>query len=637
MTKSLEFDFLGLYDAILKDVVAYFPNDRKSVERDFTRLTLLHRTRGMPTFTMDLPALGKLLDKSLAKGLLDLEHANLSYRRRPGSRIPRLFQGLWLRLFDDYGSLKADIDPNAVFFLRTLLYCGKNLEWDCAPRYLYEATKEFFDIEAQIPPPSSFWDDGVGVPSDHSLPHLHDLVGQDLGSGLFPSRDQAYEPLLDAIQRSADRISGLIGIFCADDVRFRHGPGSVSDLRSGSYKYRFPSWSPRLDTHFPYDRYGITGFDLMDRLQPDGLEYASLEGHSKLIAVPKTQKGPRLIASEPTANQWIQQGVRDFLYRRVAETPISLSLTFESQEPNQRLARVGSEDGAFATVDLKSASDRLSCYVVERVFRKNQPLLEVFAACRTRYMSNDIDHKRPSLIKLRKFTTQGSALTFPVQSLVFLAVVLGVGRYLEPRSSYEELSRRVRVFGDDIVLPNSWEPLATKALSLLGLKVNQTKTFSEGNFRESCGMDAWRGHDVTPPHVTMKAIESDARTVASNVAVSNNFHKKGLWNAADWVRSTIRLGQKILVVGQSSGVFGFTSFGPAPIPSSIRWNEGLHRDEARALVVVAKAKRVKQDTAASLLQYFTEEPDPYVKYESGVAVAGVPGYRSAWVPITELG
>lgn len=633
MTRSLAFDFLGLYTAILRDIAAYYPNDRVEWDRDISNLTRLYQTRGQAIFTMDLPALGKALDMSLSKNRLCLDNLNLSGSRYPGSKIPRLFWGLWSRVFDE-GGLRANVDPNDVLFLRTLLYVGKNLKWECSPRYLFEATGEFYDIEARIPPPSQIWEtDGSDV-DHHLLGHLHDLARDATSSELFPDGDSSVRLMLDSVQRESDWVAGQLGSFDPELYRFRHGPGSVSDLRSGEFKYEFPNWSRRLSCLFPYDRFGLTGIGMLDRIGPDGLGHCEDEQCSRLIAVPKSQKGPRLIAAEPTCHQWVQQCIRDFVYTNVQRTDLSLSVRFNDQTANRDAAVAGSLSGDLATVDLKSASDRLSCYVVQRVFRKNISVLGAMIACRTRWISNEIDQKRPKLHKLRKFSTQGSALTFPIQSLVFLSAALGVGRCLEPRLSRRDCLRKVRVFGDDIVVPTQWVGALILVLTRMGLMVNQTKTFTEGNFRESCGMDAWMGYDVTPPHVSMKPIKSEPSSVSSNVAISNNFYKKGFWNAASWLSDQLPWG--IPVVGSRSGTFGFTTFGAVPDHPHTRWNKDLHFMEAQVLAVVAKARRVKQEAAGALLQYFTEEPSPYIEYESGVPVAGVPVFKHAWVPVASL-
>lgn len=643
MTRIQAYDFLGLYTSILADVSAYHPKDQIKWEQSIESLTHLYQTRGQPIFTIDLPALGKLLDRSLATGFLVL-NGNLT-KPIKGTKIPRLFSGLWMKLFDNSGILKADIDPNDVFFLRTLCYVGKNLEWNCSPRYLYETVKEWYDVESQLPVPSPYWDGDSSLPvSDLSdFHHLDRTGGAEPMFALRPQpEDNEREPgyfrdLLLSVQRDADRMAASLGEYIPEGYAFRHGPGAVSDLRRGSYKYSFPSWSPRLETNFPYDRFGLSGMGLLEVLDVDGIDYFSKEEASKLIDVPKTQKGPRLIAAEPTCHQWVQQSIKDFLYSRVKETYIGSSVHFDDQKENQEYARLGSIDGSFATIDLKSASDRLSCSVVERVFRRNPFLLECMRDSRTRYIRNGIDKKQPELHKLRKFSTQGSALTFPVQSLVFFSIAMGVGRHHSPRKSTRELAKLVRVFGDDIIVPEVWVDDVIAVLHALGLKVNESKTFREGNFRESCGFDAWQGYDVTPPHITRMTLRSNPMTVASNVAISNNFHRKGLWSAASWIMTRDMPGE-IPVVHDSLGEFGFKSFTGSKYgaTSKTRYNTNLQRFEVRTLAIVARVKVQKQNSPAALLQYFTEEPDPYIDYESGVAVGGVPVFKHAWVDVSRF-
>lgn len=640
MIKGSDFDFIGLYTAILDDIRMYFPNDRVEWDRDLKRLISLYEHQGKAVFTIDLPALGKILDRSLADGLLRFQGTvNHSGPRHRKSEIPRLFWGLWSRLFDDAGCLKDDIDPNVVLFLRTLLYVGKNLKSECSPRYLYETIGEFYAIEAGLPPPSQVWDSDGSDVSGFSLGHLSDLAEpRSHQPVLFRRTDGTDTELLDAIQRLADKVSTSLGWFDPSQLTFRHGPGAVSDLPRDSYKYAFPSWSVRLESHFPYDLCGTTALG-QGEFSTDYDRPKDSETHSELIAVPKSMKGPRLIAKEPTCHQWAQQGIRLWLEDRLNRTLIGTSINFRSQEVSQNLALQGSEDGSVATIDLKSASDRISCSVIQRIFRRNPILLGAMISCRTRYLRNTVDKTRDSLIKLRKFSTQGSALTFPVQSILFTIVAIAVGKQLEPRRSEESLARSVRVFGDDIIVPNHWEPHVRYALEILGLKVNTTKTFSRGNFREACGMDAFQGHDVTPPHILTAYVESDPGSLGSLVAVSNNFYKKGFWIASNWLASTIphRIRRKIPVVSSSSGGFGFLSHVGSKVPPTLRrWNTYLHRWESRLVQVYARTTTKKQDHPAALLQWFTEAPPPWFDYESGVAVGGVPAIRHAWVPDEDL-
>jgi hypothetical protein len=641
MTKGSGFDFIGLYAAILKDIAAYFPIDQREWDRDLSRITTLFQTRGPAFSTMDLPQLGKALDKGLSSGALNVRGMPLSGPTHAHSMIPRLFRGLWKRVFDDSGCLRADVDPNVVLFLRELLYVGKNFKSECAPRYLFEATEEFFHVDSQLPSPSSIWDgDGSDVVprNDHAMRDF--VTGRTSDSIGFFDESSRLVPVLDTVQIVADRISGVFSGFDPGLLHFKHGPGAVSDLGRGEYKYTFPNWAPRLEYNFPFDISASTSLEIREVDPSLGYGWDSYEPHSVLIAVPKTMKGPRLIAKEPTCHQWIQQGIRDFLYQKVAHSWMGNCVNFFDQEPSRLSALQASLTGKYATIDLKSASDRISCSLVERYFRRNPGLLSAMVACRTRFLSNPIDKRGPSLLKLRKFSTQGSALTFPIQSIIFLGICLGVGTHLNPTLNFYKLARQVRIFGDDLIIPREWEPLVREVLSSLCLRVNLTKTHADGYFRESCGMDAYRGYDVSPAYVLAAPVESDPATVASALAVSNNFYKKGFWNTMAWLERSMPRGilNRIPVVKTTSGLFARVSFGKSCLPKSsrTRWNHSLHYDEFSSLTIVAKQKKTRTDTVANLLQFFTEEPPPNIRFESGLVTAGVPLLRNAWVRLSEV-
>jgi hypothetical protein len=520
---------------------------------------------------------------------------------------------------------------------------------DCPPKYTYSTIEEFYNVESELPVPSEFWEQNSGTEVEDHPTDFGSLVDYHIGNDdlfhVFSDRGpDGIFPVLALCQQFADRVVGQLGVCDPEYLTFKHGPGAVSDLSNREYKFDFRFWGSRLEADFPYDRYGTSSgrFEEVSIGGYDDIEFN--EFASRLHDVPKTQKGPRLIAAEPVSHQWIQQGLRGFLYDYVERegSLLGSSITFRSQEPSRKLALAASLDGSLCTIDLKSASDRLSTQLVQRIFRKNPDLLRYFASCRTRYIENLRDLKSPRLHKIRKFTTQGSALTFPVQSYVFAILSIGVGKYLHPSKSWRALGKMVRVFGDDIIVPTSWEPTLREVLHLVGLRVNPTKTHTEGNFRESCGMDAFRGYDVTPAYVTRTPQKSKPRSVASNLACSNNFYRKGYWHAAEFVASTIR-NRFTPIVGLTAGVLGLVTFGEVPTPSITRWNRSLHRNEARIQHICARQRVAKQGTDGNLLQYFTEkvvlEPDflkPRLDLGTGRVSSGDPVIRTAWVPMEEL-
>jgi hypothetical protein len=286
--------------------------------------------------------------------------------------------------------------------------------------------------------------------------------------------------------------------------------------------------------------------------------------------------------------------------------------------------------------------------------------LDAFHAVRTRWLVNKIDKKQPEYIKLRKFTTMGSALTFPVQSVVYTILSIGVDIWMGLTDSQEsglrvmktdlsrishdrfsrlieQSSKRIRVFGDDLIVPVDSTPFLVAVLTYCGLKVNSDKTFSACFFRESCGIDAYAGIDVTPVYVNEVPSDSEPESLISVVESSNNLHLRGLWSAADYLRTSLPafVRNGIGVKDVSSGAFGFVSFTGADVTHlRKKWNDQLHRWEALVLIPSVRKKVQKIRGSAALLQYFTEAPDPDVEWESGIGLRAPLKLKRKGIPIT---
>jgi hypothetical protein len=104
----------GLYTALLKDVQYSHPTLGVELARDGVRLRNLVDKRGLPTFTVDLPAMGKHLDRCLAEGEYKLSGLPGSRRFSKRTPIPKLFRGLYLLIFDEDGTLKEDANVEAI-------------------------------------------------------------------------------------------------------------------------------------------------------------------------------------------------------------------------------------------------------------------------------------------------------------------------------------------------------------------------------------------------------------------------------------------------------------------------------------------------------------------------------------------
>lgn len=679
--KSQEIHLLGLYAAMVDDCRRYYPGDAREWSRDLTRLRSAVESRGSKFLTIELPNLGKHFDRCLSRGSYstprDMDKLSFMSRRR-GEILPKLFWALTSRIFYRHsGVLRPDVDVMAISLLRQLLFAAKKVRIANEPRTTFEAVRKFFNVEEECRRPSYCWDcdnllgdsqpvptlwDGSEEPYDVDILPLplsdkyrrsssgSDSTGNDRPLKRYASYLPIWEDVLsdgtcEVVQQVADCLAIDIGLMSLSDFRPKHGPGAVSDLSLGVSKYSFPNWPMKLELEFPSDEFAVPNSGFLDGSEGDesGPRLSRHEPPSKLIAVPKTQKGPRLIASEPTAHQWGQQAIRAALLDRWQSLFVSKSVDFFDQSLSQRAVLQASAKGSGASIDLSSASDRLSCWVVERFFRKNESFLKALHSTRTRWLSNGIDKKLPQFIKLKKFAPMGSAMTFPVQSMVYATVAIAVRMYTNGyragdanhrvslatvRNLAREAASHVRVFGDDLIVPEEDALRVIEVLTYLGLEVNEDKTYIGGDFYESCGVDAYKGVDVTPTYFLEVPVESAPTSVISAIESSNNFHKCGMWSTSNWIAGLIpdRIRSDLLIKPVGCGAFGLESFCGFDVSHlGKKWNEDLHKDEFYFWAPYTRTQKKKTEGTYSLLQYFTEGPEPS---EDGVLPpwqAGIPG------------
>lgn len=645
----------GLYVALSKDCATRVPTVTSvGLERDVSRLFSCVERRGLRTLTVDLPDIGKHFDRCLSDGRLLRRVGPLARAYRRGSPVPRLFQELVLRVFDNDGNLRPTPCTEAIRFLRQFYYLAKKWRMKCNDSLTFNEVREFYRVDQQLRHPTLNWYGGElrrKFESAHSLSFVDGFSPPTIRTQLPLQFEEltgvrAVDTglLLATLQRTCDFMSSALGSFQAVDWLPRHGPGVVSDLKTGNSKYEFPVWPERLDRIFPISDFAFANQAMWaSAVQSGEVDGRFAQGlhYSKLIAVPKTQKGPRLIAAEPSANLWCQQIVRKYLATETSNSWLSRMIAFNDQTKNQELALAASRDGLLATIDLKSASDRMSCWVVERAFRGRYDLLEALFASRTPIIRNLIDKKSPEFYRLRKFSTMGSAVTFPIQSLVFACCALASLAFVERTRSLAKiktLARQVRVFGDDLVVPVHAVGTLRHLFQVLGFEVNDTKTFESGNFRESCGVDAYNGVDVTPAYALAMPTKAKPESLMSSAAQAHNFASCGLWNAAEyhqWTANKIGLGFDLPYVTTDSGVLGWPAVdGDDYSHLRRRWNSSLQRLEYRMRTLIVRSSRQADRGASRLLQYFVESPSLLMKWTGGYDVRSVVLSRPRWVPAT---
>lgn len=547
-----------------------------STTRDQQTITRRFEHEGLSFLTITLSNFGKDFQKSLDLGFVGHDQF-VGFSRTGG--LPRFLGGFLDLVFDrNSGRLLENPSIDAIRAIRqfTLMWAKMNLE--CTEERTRAALKKYLQSEQDL----KRSDARLHGPESY---RLHDFTR--IGRLLW-----------------ADYFSHVDSRIYNDTVMPKHGPGSTADKLRGNAKYNQSTWTRRLESVFPHWEHLIPSESFLDRTDGVRILEPGEEMPVEVISVPKTLSTPRIIALEPTCMQYMQQGI---LARMVEEMPGHSNpanlLRFESQEPNQRLAREGSTTGALATLDLSEASDRVSNQHVRLLLSNHRALRDAVDASRSR--KADVLGKT---IRLTKFASMGSALTFPFEALVFTTIVfIGIERVLNRRLTQKDVESfygRVRLYGDDIIVPVEYVESVIQELEAFGLLVNRNKSFWTGKFRESCGAEFYDGFDVTITKLRRLLPETrlDVRELESAVAFRNDAWKRGLWKTVDYLDELIGSIIPFPVVEPTSVLLGRHDFS---LPSQAgRHDPHFHYPLEKGVVVVGKSPVSNLDDYGALMKWF---------------------------------
>lgn len=276
-----------------------------------------------------------------------------------------------------------------------------------------------------------------------------------------------------------------------------HGKGAIAELEGVR-----GVWNPEKDRCLGSDQFlrvslrFASGFDILDWI-PEDRRDEGFERISKVVFVPKSLLTRRVISKEPATLMYFEKAIQREIYRYVSQHPyLARKIDFHDQSLQRDKVLEASRTRSHATIDLSSASDRLSYDLVKKVFR-GTPLLPYLMALRSRYSV------LPSgkVVELAKYAPMGSALTFPIQTLIFACLAECTSGYVYATTGIRDTD--YRVFGDDIIVPQSLFQDMCANLRFAGLVINESKTWAGPYaFRESCGCDAYDGIDVTPLRIS---------------------------------------------------------------------------------------------------------------------------------------
>lgn len=223
-------------------------------------------------------------------------------------------------------------------------------------------------------------------------------------------------------------------------------------------------------------------------------------GYARLCAVDKTWKSKRIITVEPVENTWLQHGIRRTFLKALHRTSKHTALDHLGVDVpvlQGKYALRGSVSGELDTWDLKAASDSIFANHVWTVF---PPLWCAWLErCRTTHIRVK-GPKGPEDVLLNIYAGMGNATTFIVETLFFWSLCVATAEY------YRLGKYHVSVWGDDIILDSRLSSLIRdlNIFSDVGLIVNEDKTMcgSSNPYRESCGVFALNGNDVSVPSIS---------------------------------------------------------------------------------------------------------------------------------------
>nr|UJQ84889.1 MAG: hypothetical protein 3 [Leviviridae sp.] len=542
-------------------------------------------SEGESFLTITLPKYCSAFERALELGSVDSSLFS-DFQMKGG--LPLFLRGFLSQVFDTHGTLLEEPNIDCIFAIRQLTLVFGKIERKCTDARTARAMKRFVEIEAELEAfdiesleeffplfrkaSTLLWAD-VFSHVENSLLETHGLADQWNSSSLDDTRGhgRAVEPMdiilgLPQVRRpivqSVGKDKGGLLVereFVDFATRFhlvpRHGPGATADRLRGNSKYTISKWPLRLESVFPYGDYAIPSWRHYDQLDRVQFLEPGAEIPVKVIPVPKTLKTPRIIAIEPTAMQYAQQALfHQFIdgIEHGDELPMSngrkkcdlgrFFIGFADQEPNRFLAAKGSQNGCLATLDLSEASDRVLNEHVLLLFERFPQLSEAIQAMRSRKA------RVPGygVITLSKFASMGSALCFPVEAMVFTTIVFTAIAYERrvpmDRALIMSMHGKVRIYGDDIIVPVEYVQCVMKFLELFGLKVNKSKSFWNGKFRESCGGDYYDGEWVTPIRLRhdLPRSRTDVDGVVGLVAFRNLLYWNGFWRTAAKLDDRIR-------------------------------------------------------------------------------------------------
>jgi len=532
-----------------------------SASRDLVAIQDRCKHEGLSFLTITLPLLSDALESGLESGRF-----TCPTNFRSHESLPRFLGGFFKRVFAPSGELLDSPCVDSIYAIRQICRFQKKLRIACTPSRERAAIRKYHQVEGELRDASR----SIMVGKDDIL----DKVSSIIWSRVFPTLDNV-------------------------DLICRHGPGATAERLSTNSRYSISYWYSRFESSFPlsdhcFHNYGEWAEEVnLASESSNKIRMVSLKDEIpvRVVFVPKTLKSPRVIAIEPSSMQYVQQSLMSFMVDRLESHRLTkFSVHFRDQTINQSLAQSASVTKNLATIDLSDASDRVSLALVNRIFSRS-PILDYLQDARSLHA----DLPDGSNVVLSKYASMGSALCFPVEACVFYTLIQAAchsysGVHPTARS-IQKFSSEIDVYGDDIIIPVRYVDAVVGYLERYSLKVNNSKSFRNSAFRESCGGDFFNGVSVKPVYVR-EDFRSYPTTwtpsqVMSAVSTSDQLYEAGLWRTCQMLRDLIEVAVRRVVPRSRISAAG-VGFRSCMFDTHTRYNNNLCAFEQQRIVYEPK-------------------------------------------------
>ena len=489
----------GICESLLQDAKHKFTTySDVEMEKDLHTIYKRSKNEGLSFFTHTLP--------NLSKGLLNYLENNSgmypNFAKKGAFEYPSFLSGIFKLAYDHH----HNDNVNAIGFIYQFSNSFKKLRGPYDEQLLRKQMEEFLEV-------------------DNSLPEE------------FNESEQLI------IDKAKSFIGRLFAPLNEDESIFfenivpRPGPGATNKPVALHERYRFNNIYTQLNSFFSFDEWFYPTYHEFSWDRPRfKKEYENQIPfpRARFKYVDKVVGKARGICIEENEMQYLQQGVKHFLYKWIESHPLTRGrINFTHQSVNANLALASSSSLSYATLDMKDASDRISRKLVEKLFGDVPVLRDALLHLSTR----EIDVSAYSDVNFyacKKYAAMGSGLCFPVMSLVHFALIHAIiSISMHPNETLKE----IYVYGDDIIIPSPCAGAIFDWLPRFGMKLNREKSFVSSYFRESCGIHAYKGMNITPVYFKYTP-ERIHKTDGLYSLISNEalLYTKGYYKTAAFIR-----------------------------------------------------------------------------------------------------